>query len=202
MVVQSMQDEEIILQLRDADINIPVDKLYKEYFGDIIKLIEANGGSSEDAADIFQETILIFVDLVKTGRFRGDSSIKTFLYAVSRNLWKQELRSKKRRDKRQKMYADDDMVISDAEVNERYFNKDMQFAINSLYQAVGEVCQNILKGFYYEELSMKELLKKFNFENEQVLRNKKSLCIKKIKDMFQKNQHMYNTFKNLMNYGR
>lgn len=202
MVVQSAQDEEIIIQLRGADINIPVDKLYKEYFRDIIRLIEANGGSGEDAADVFQETILIFIDIVKTGRFRGDSSIKTYLYAVARNLWKQQIRSKNRRDKREKMYIEGDTMISDAEVNERYFDKDMQFALTKLYQAIGDVCQNILKGFYYEELSMKELLKKFNFENEQVLRNRKSLCMKKIKDMFRDNKNMYDTFKNLMNYGR
>ena len=38
--------------------------------------------------------------------------------------------------------------------------------------------QSILNKFYYEDLSLKEILPFTDFENEQVLRNKKSKCMK------------------------
>ena len=88
------------------------------------------------------------------------------------------------------------------ETDQRYFNKDIQEALNSVFRNIGEVCQRILKGFYYEDLSMKELLKEFNYENDQMLRNRKSICMKKIKDLLQKDNYLYTNFKNLTNYGR
>jgi RNA polymerase sigma factor (sigma-70 family) len=196
-----IQDQETINQLRKEDINMPVQWLYQSYFDDITKLICLNGGSSDDAADIFQETVLVFIDRVKTNRYREESSIRTFLYAVARNLWKQELRSRGRRNTREIAYSDTKELISNEPI-ERFFDKDIQNTLEAVYLEIGDTCKNILKGFYYEELSMKDLLKRFNYESEQVLRNRKSLCMKKIKDILHKNNSLLNTFKNLLFYGK
>jgi RNA polymerase sigma factor (sigma-70 family) len=198
-VMIKTQDQEIINQLRHDDINMPVQLLYQTYFTDITKLICINGGSTEDAADIFQETVLVFIDMVKANRYRKESSIRTFLYAVARNLWKQELRSRGRRSTREIAYSNSDEQVS-YETEVRFFNKDMQHILETVYKEIGDTCKSILKGFYYEELSMKDLLKRFNYESEQALRNRKSLCMKKIKDILQKNNTLLNSFKNLLFY--
>lgn len=78
----------------------------------------------------------------------------------------------------------------------------MRHTMDAIYKEIGDTCRNILKGFYYEDLSMKELLTRFNYENEQVLRNKKSICMKKIKDVLHQNKNLLSTFKNLLFYGK
>lgn len=199
--MQKQDDSYIITALQQPDINEPLRVLYKAYFEDIVKYISNRNGSADDGADIFQEAILQFVEIVKAGKFQGKSSIKTFLFAISKNLWRQELRSRERRNKRELMF-DGTGALQAPEADERWFHKDRQKAIEKLYETVGEVCRNILQGFYYEELTMKELLQKFNYENEQVLRNRKSLCLKKIKTALEQDAALSRLFKNVFNYAR
>lgn len=42
---------------------------------------------------------------------------------------------------------------------------------------------------------MKELLTEFKYENEQVLRNRKSRCMKKLKELIAANPGLLNTLK-------
>lgn len=199
--MQNQQDAFIIEGLKQVDINEPLRMLYNNYCNDVIRYICNNNGSAEDGADIFQEAILEFVDIVKKDNFLGKSSIKTFLFAISKNLWRQELRSRDRRNKREKLFNGNEQIQL-PEADERWFNKDRQKAMDKIYGEIGDVCRNILQGFYYEELSMKDLLKKFNYENEQVLRNRKSLCLKKIKNALQQDTALSSFFKNVFSYAK
>jgi RNA polymerase sigma factor (sigma-70 family) len=193
-------NNDLIYSLRQQDINKPVKFLYDNYFEAVVSLVQMNGGSADDAADIFQETVMILIDKVKSGQFRGDSSIKTFMMAIARNLWLQEMRSRNRRDARETKYGYGGPETEEAEM--RLFSKENNKMMNVVFEAVGDVCTKILVGFYYEELSMKTLLEKFNYESEQVLRNRKSKCMKKLKDLFTDKPDLTQQLKNLVFYGK
>ena len=77
--MQKQEDLFIIEGLKQVDINEPLHILYQEYCESIVKYICNNNGSAADGADIFQEAILEFVEIVRKGTFQGKSSIKTFL---------------------------------------------------------------------------------------------------------------------------
>lgn len=185
--------QDIIPELRGADIERPVKLLYDLYFEGIIAQISANGGNREDGADIFQEAVLVLIEKVKTGQFRGDSSIKTFLSAIARNLWLFELRTRERRKKREVVY----MTGEDKEVpaGNDFFNKNSNRDLLQVMGEIGENCKKILTGFYYEAKSMRQLLTEFDYENEQVLRNKKSKCMKKLKELLQTNTALLDKLK-------
>ena len=168
------------------DINRPVRYLYEHYFEDAATEIKLRGGSDDDAADMFQEAVLILIEKIKTGKFRQESSIKTFLIAIARNLWLFEKRTRERRSSREMHYtiSEGNLInTEDLEIGERIFSKSNTEIIQTLFKQVGEVCSKILIGFYYENSSMKNLLQRFHFDNEQVLRNRKSRCMKKLKKL-------------------
>jgi RNA polymerase sigma factor (sigma-70 family) len=168
------------------DINRPVRYLYEHYFEDAAKEIRLRGGSDDDAADMFQEAVLILIEKIKTGKFRQESSIKTFLVGIARNLWLFEKRTRERRSSREMHYTIsevDNIHNEDLEIGERIFCRSNTDVIQTLFKQVGEICSKILIGFYYENTSMKNLLQRFHFDNEQVLRNRKSRCMKKVKKL-------------------
>ena len=168
------------------DINRPVRYLYEHYFDDAATEIRLKGGTDEDAADIFQEAVLILIEKIKSGKFREESSIKTFLVAIARNLWLFEKRTRERRSTREKLFIlheADHSDFDDNDFHDRIFSKPNTSSLQTIFQHVGEVCTKILVGFYYEKSSMKNLLTRFNFENEQVLRNRKARCMKKLKKL-------------------
>ena len=72
---------------------------------------------------------------------------------------------------------------------------------NDLMQAVdqlGEGCKKILLLFYFENKSMKEILANVPYENEQVVRNKKSKCLKKLEQIVSGNKILHNQLKNFL----
>jgi hypothetical protein len=61
---------------------------------------------------------------------------------------------------------------------------------------LGQICKQILVGYYLEEKSMKVLLNEFEFKNEQVLRNRKNLCMKRLKKLLTADKVLYQKLKN------
>jgi RNA polymerase sigma factor (sigma-70 family) len=183
----------LISALKQPDIELPVQQLYDHYFEGIIAQICMNGGSREDGADVFQDAVLVLVEKVKTGTFRGDSSIKTFLSAIARNLWLFELRTRERRKKRELRYvSSEETVISDSF---RFNDTGIREKLMETLTGIGDACKKILTGFYYEKKSMKELLEEFDYGSEQVLRNKKSKCMKKLKEIISENKELTESLK-------
>jgi RNA polymerase sigma factor (sigma-70 family) len=190
--------QSILLELKQPNIEEPVRQLYELYFESIVIQICANGGNNEDAADIFQEAILVLIEKVKTGQFRGDSSIKTFLSAIARNLWLFELRTRGRRKNREVLYMKGEET--ETETTDVFFNKENNASLLTVLNEIGETCKKILTGVYYEDKSMKELLASFDYENEQVLRNKKSRCMKKLKELIENNTILLQNLKSIPVY--
>lgn len=188
----------ILTELRQPGIEGPVRRLYENYFEGVVAQVCMNGGNREDGADIFQDAVLVLIDKVKTGQFRGDSSIKTFLSAIARNLWLYELRTRNRRNTREIIYMNGEN--KNEEPVDSFFDIQNTNALLQVLEEVGDPCKKILTGFYYEEKSMKELLTEFDYENEQVLRNRKSKCMKKLKKMLTTNTTLLENLKNLVLY--
>ncbi len=185
------KDQSILEGLLQPNIESTVQRMYGLYFDNIIAQIVANGGTHDDGSDVFQDAIVALIEKVKSGQFRGDSSIKTYLSSIARNLWLFELRTRGRRKKREQLYFTDN---TDEQFEEIGFSakKNGSDLMETMSQ-IGDTCKKILTGFYYEDKSMKEILNTVEFENEQVLRNKKSKCMKKLKELLQSNISLLNS---------
>lgn len=190
--------QDILIELRQPEIEGPVRRLYDNYFEGVVAQVCMNGGNKDDGADIFQEAVLVLIEKVKTGQFRGDSSIKTFLAAIARNLWLHELRTRSRRNNREVIYMTGEDKNEEPETF--FWDHENTNALIRLLEQVGDPCKKILTGFYYEEKTMKELLSEFSYENEQVLRNRKSRCMKKLKEILLTDEYLLKNLKPLSLY--
>src|SRR5687768_5919068 len=149
----SITDAELIKRLTQTDQdNHAVLYLYQTYFGPCLHYVITNNGSHEDAEDIFQEVVVAFLYLVRQNRFRGDSSIKTFLYALNKKLWINELKRRGRAVKREEKYellADRNLQKADVMIEQREAHQRLMEIIDEL----GEKCKQILLLYYYENHS-------------------------------------------------
>lgn len=134
------------------NIEQPLKQLYERYYPYIVGQIVQQGGSQEDASDIFQEAVLIFIDKVRKDQFRGESSVQTFLSAIARNIWLTEIRTRDRRRKREHVYQDQFEVI---EYNPSPMTGLTGESLESTMNLLGEACRKLLIGFYYEKKSMR-----------------------------------------------
>jgi RNA polymerase sigma factor (sigma-70 family) len=175
--------------------------LYREHFHSLTNYVFQNSGSQHDAEDIFQEVILAFIDLTEKGKFRGESSIKTYLFSINRNMWLNELKRKGRADVRETKF---EMLKDDVDPDPDNFIhlREASAQVIAVMDRLGDGCKKILLTFYYENLSMKEILQTMNYENEQVLRNKKYKCLKQLQLLITENPSIAETLKNALQHGK
>lgn len=179
---RNLTDQELLEQIRTkTNPNQAISQLYEQHYGVLENYIIRNSGNQDDAADLIQEVMLVFVKLVTQGKFRGEASIKSFLYSICKNLWISELRKRKSMSARNEQYEmeKDEMDLDITEEISR--NENLRFVMD-LFEKLGEKCKQVLTLFYFEELPMKEICEKLEFSSEQVLRNKKYKCLQNLTD--------------------
>ena len=98
-------DSELIMAVGDKTrLNEAILFIYRQYSDIVSSFIINYGASEQDADDVFQETVIAFINIVQQGKFRMEASIKTFLVSVARNIWLNELKRRKSGDQRAKVF--------------------------------------------------------------------------------------------------
>src|SRR5580693_5664437 len=182
----NLPDDAIVAGILSNDLNDIIFYIYKQYAELISFNVVTMGGSLQDGEDIFQETVVTFIDLVRKGKFRGDSSIKTFLVSVARNIWLNEIKKKKSGDHRARIFETSREHVEN-DIIENLNQREIKEQFLSLMGHLGESCRKILTLFYYDNLSFEEIIQKMGYENEQVARNKKYKCMKELSDLIRNN---------------
>jgi RNA polymerase sigma factor (sigma-70 family) len=173
-------DTELVYAINQNDqLNSAILFIYKQYAAPISSFIMGYGGTSQDGEDIFQEAVVTFIDLVKKGKFRSEATVKTFLTAIARNIWLNELNKKQRTGIRERLY-ENRREANEPDVSHHLDERELKNQLRDILEKLGDPCKKILMMFYYENLSMKEMVNYLNYENEQVVRNKKYKCLQQL----------------------
>jgi RNA polymerase sigma factor (sigma-70 family) len=186
-VAQKYTDAELIASIGEPkELNKAILFLYQQYSESTCSFIMGYGGSRQDAEDVFQETVVSFIDVVKKGKYRMEASIKTFLVSMAKNIWLNEIKKRERSGIREKLY-ESTRDQKEADVSHHIADLEKKRQLRDLVFKLGEPCQKILLLFYYESLSMKEIVDHLPYENEQVVRNKKYKCLQQLTGMIKEN---------------
>ncbi|HEV3326813.1 MAG TPA: sigma-70 family RNA polymerase sigma factor [Puia sp.] len=156
--------------------------IYQEYSRTTSSFMINYGASEQDAEDVFQETVIAFIGIVQKGKFRMQSSIKTFLVSIARNIWRNEMKKRQRSDYREKQF-ESGREQTEEDISELISEWEKKKQLRDLVYELGEPCRKLLMLFYYESLSMKEILNYLPYENEQVVRNKKYKCLQQLTEI-------------------
>jgi RNA polymerase sigma factor (sigma-70 family) len=164
--------------------------LYKESLPVIRKYITNNQGSVDEANDIFQDAVIRFYQAVKLGKFKGNCSIKTFLFGISKNLWLNYQRKKGKNVSEMELLNMEDEV----DLEETLISEEKKQAVNNLLGSIGERCEQLLKLFLYDNLSMKEIAQKMGYPNEDVVKTTNYRCKQKLIQLINENKHLKQLF--------
>jgi RNA polymerase sigma factor (sigma-70 family) len=173
--------------------------LYRQYYEVLSIYTRQNSGTGQDAEDVFQEVVVTFIDLVEQNKFRGESSIKTFLYSLNRHIWLNELKKRNRMQQRNLKF-EKSKGEAEADVSSYIAGREARTQLMRAIGQLGEACKQVLTAFYYQDLSIREMLAFLPYENEQVVRNKKYKCLKKLEEMLHEDPALANNLKTLLAY--
>ena len=201
MEISSHYTDKALLEMLRSDTSpdAAIKHLYRSQFNITTAYIKQNNGNDEDAEDIFQEVILVFIEMVKKDKFRGESSISTFLYSLTRNIWLNELKKRARSKLRDEKF-EQQKSTTDMDTSHYIIYREIKTELMQLVHGLGETCKKILLAFYFDNLGMKEIVQATDYENEQVVRNKKYKCLKQLEQMIAAKPELAKNLKSVLSY--
>ena len=169
-----MTDKEIIEYLRNNRYQKAVNGLY-DVLSSVKKYIHSNSGTTDDAKDIFQDALVVLYKNVQSQTFTLTVPLKTYLLAIIKNLWLQELR------RRNKIPVTTDQ----ADVPDMVLNDDKNYDIaKAAFNLLGEKCRQLLILFYFKKKTYRELASFLAFGDERTAKNQKYRCLQKAKENY------------------
>jgi RNA polymerase sigma factor (sigma-70 family) len=174
--MQTIPDNTLLTNLKNED-NASFELLYKFHFDSIAAYIKQNFGSNQDAEDTFQETIIVLLQKVRQPNFVLTSSLKTYLFAIAKNLWLKKLRDNK-------------FITVDYFKNQHQQAEIFLFELQNIptkeekltlwLTKITQNCQRILKAIFFYKEPMASLMRRMGW-NRHTAANQQYKCIQQIK---------------------
>lgn len=131
---------------------IDFEKIYSIYFKDVYYFLLSLSKDKEVAEDITSETF--FKALKNIENFRGDSSIKTYLFQIAKNSYFDYLRKNK------KIVSIDNfesIEIDSINTEDEFLEREESAYLRNLVETLKEPQKSIIKLRIWEELSFKDI---------------------------------------------
>ena len=165
------KEDKIIKGLIAGDEEV-INSFYSHNLPKIRSYILNNSGNSADAEDVFQDALVFTYQKLKGKSLDLSCSLTTYVYAVSRNIWMNTLRKRKKFLQNEALPEAEDILSRDALEELHYFEQQSLFQKNFL--KLGEACQKLL-GYFFDGQSMREISVQMEY-SEGYTRKKKFEC--------------------------
>ncbi len=140
-----------------------------------------NSGTTDDAADIFQETMIVLFEKARSGNFELNCQLKTYIYSVSRRLWLKKLQLAQKQvvimDEAETVGVEEDLEVH--EKRQQDFNL-MEQALSR----IGEPCKSLLEAYYVHKKQMTQIATEFGYTNADNAKTQKYKCLVRLKKLF------------------
>ena len=169
--------------------------LYQKHYEYLEKTLIHKGASIHDTQDFIQDAIILFYEKVKDGALSLDINIRGYLKKVVTH----KLMDKNRKNKRfsNGELFDFGSLRDEATPYDILHEKEEQQFAKELMNELGASCQKILLLSIYRNHSMKEIAMEMGFQNDQIARNKKSRCLKRLRAIIKKSYFLMKKSKEL-----
>ena len=128
-----------------------LDEIYRAYSGDVYRYIFSLCRNEHLAQDLLQDVMLKAV----TGfdKFRGDSSVKTWLFSIAKNLYLNHI---KRADNRN-LPIEEDILPAEDHLEERIMDQSQALDLHRLVHALDEPYREIFTLRVFAELKFDDI---------------------------------------------
>jgi DNA-directed RNA polymerase specialized sigma24 family protein len=161
--------------------------LYEEVFPVVAGFVSKQGGSFQDAKDIFQDALVIFYEKSISGTLTVHLCDEAYLVGIAKHLWIRKFKSDFR-------LSSLDHLEKEITLPEDYFELEKENRLLHLLEVTGKKCLELLHSIYYTRQSMDEVSKAHGFSSAHSASAQKYKCIEKMKDTVKQKSLTYEDF--------
>jgi RNA polymerase sigma-70 factor (ECF subfamily) len=183
-VFDSNEEESKLLELLRSGKDDGIMKLYEIFRDEFILWSGKNFSlNEEESSDIFQDTLISFYYNFRNNKISDLScSIKTYLFAIGKNLSLKKIRKDKRMVKPGNL---EDFPVKD-DLTFPMEGNEKQNQIADMVKSLGDPCESILRYYYFDNYSMDLIAGKMGYKNQNVVKSQKLRCIKELREKIKK----------------
>lgn len=171
--------EQLIASLRKGNRS-SYEALYKENYAPVERFIVNNSGTADDAKDIFQDTLLVLFSKLKGDNFELTASLKTYIIAISKNLWFKKLRN---------ISYHKEISLTDYQTNKFYCEIDSSIEKEKSYgeklqtylSKITAHCNHLLQSMFFKNKNIEEIQKEYGYSSKHNAQNQKHKCIEQVR---------------------
>jgi RNA polymerase sigma factor (sigma-70 family) len=176
-----MTDQDKLFKLRNDSSYFT--KIYEDYKNHSLNFMRKMNNDFDLIKDIYQDAVIVLYEKTKDPDFTLTCSIQTYINSICRNQLLTKFKEKSRFISKTDDFEpnlNDWFEEFDEEKEKRLIL--VEKALDNLKEK-GEKCFEILKRFFYEKQSMDEIAVEMNYSNGDNVKNQKSRCQKKLKEL-------------------
>ncbi len=173
-----MRDEDIIEALRTGPRDKALVKLYA-HLPKVERMVRNNSGTRADAKDLFQDALIILLGKTNDPAFALTCSIGTYLFAICRNKWQEELRRQGRFSQELEAAPDEPTDLAPLLAEEHRFGL-AERALRSL----GDKCLDVLKRFYLLQEPLIAIAQAIGLAGEGAAKTRKYKCLEEARKRY------------------
>jgi RNA polymerase sigma factor (sigma-70 family) len=187
-VQSQINTEQHLLAALAAGERIATEHIYQQHYHIVNGWLIKNGGVSADAADLFQEAMVVLFGKAQDKDFRLTCSIGTYLFAISKHLWYKKLQKQSREPSflQDNIGAEEDEtgIAYEDDINVHHEREVHYEQLNSSLDQIGEPCRSLLKAYYHHDKSMQEIAADFGYTNPDNAKTQKYKCLARLRKLF------------------
>jgi RNA polymerase sigma factor (sigma-70 family) len=178
-------NEKMIDRLQSGDSNF-YKNLYKEYYPSVEKFVVHNSGTINDAKDIFQDTLIVLIEKIRADNFTLTASLKTYIIAISKNLWFKKLRNNSNYYEAEiteslshKFFCE---ISSSIEKEKTYWEK-----LQEYLSKITTHCNHLLQAMFFKNKNIEEIQLEYGYSSKHNAQNQKHKCIQQLRKVKEAN---------------
>ena len=170
---------------------VVIDELYRNCWPGIRRMVINNNGSEADAADLFQDALLMICSKARQNSFQLTCPMEAFLYLICKNRWINELHKKRNRYVTIRDEEGYDIGTDAMAAYEQFkILEQRRVLVEEMFEQLEDGCRQLLRQAWSGR-SLEEIATVFNFSYAYV-RKKKSLCMSRLISLVQSSDRYQN----------
>lgn len=146
---------------------------------------------AEDAKDVFQEALLVFYEQRRAGQLDAFSgNIKTYLFAIGKNLLLSGLRRSRIAGNHSERYAIHLQKHHAPDAQERMERDEDLSRVREHLEKLSPADKRVLELYYVERLDMASIAKAMGYASANVAKKKKCIALKRLMEKVKKGMVM------------
>lgn len=182
-----LERTEILEDLKKEN-NSAFGRLYRLHFEMVSYFVTNNSGTADDAEDIFQDTMIVLLEKLRKDQFRLTASLKTYIMAISKNLWLKKLRTRYRKteftDFHTNTFCEEINVAIEKE--KTYWDR-----LQNFIQKISDHCKSLIHDIFFKEKAIEQIQVEYGYSTRHNAQNQKHKCLEQIRKVKERDERNF-----------